>query len=188
MSKTMPTILTLVTVALGTLPAAATEEKVDPTKMTCEAFVTLADEEQPRIMAWLDGYSRSGKPATAVPVAVKKQVEVIKAACLETPKQSLWQKIRAKLPGGSKQTVPDPAKMTCEEFVQLDKEVQPEVAYWLDGYNQGAEQGGMKTAGTKAEGGVGAPLVALDRDVVLMVNECREAPKQSLWEKIKSKF
>lgn len=188
MSKTMPMIAVLLTIAMSTGPAAATEEKIDPTKMTCEAFVALAKDEQPRVLAWLDGYARAGRPATAVPVAIDKEVKVIAAACRETPQQSLWQKMRATRPGGSKETVPDPAKMTCEEFVKLGRQVQSEVAYWLDGYNQGAEQGGMETAGTKTEGGIGAPLVALDRDVVLMVKECREAPKEAVWEKIKSKF
>jgi len=184
----MPMITMLLTIAISTRPAAATGEKVDPTKMTCEAFVALAQAEQPRVLAWLDGYARAGRPATAVPVAIEKEVDVIAAACRETPKQSLWQKVRAKLPGGSKQTVSDPAKMTCEEFVKLGRQVQPEVAYWLDGYNQGAEQGGTDTAGTKREGGVGVPLVALDRDVALMVKECREAPQESLWERIKTRF
>lgn len=174
--------------ALSALPATATEERVDPTKMTCEAFVALPAAEQSRVLTWLDGYARAGKPATAVPVAIRRQVAILRAACSEAPKQALAQRVRATFTAGSKRTVRDPAKMTCAEFAKLDREIQSEVAYWLDGYNQGAEQGGLETAGTKSEGGIGAPLVALDRDIVPIANACREALEHPLWEKIKGKL
>jgi len=181
MSRTILTIGLLVMGVATTVRAAGTGKKVDPTKMTCEEFVALGQDAKPRVVAWLDGYSEAGK-ATKEEVAVlpvSSDVAVVVATCTETPKQSLWDKIRAKLPGGKK-TVPDPTKMTCEEFVGLEKDIQPEVAYWLDGYTKGAK-GGKTETGAAGE-------VALDSDVLVVVEECRNAPKASLWEKIKKKL
>jgi hypothetical protein len=67
--------------------------------------------------------------------------------------------------------------MTCQEFVDLDKTTRPEVAYWLDGYN---------AATRTTESVVGQVDLERDTDVVLV--ECKQAPKESLWTKIKSKF
>jgi acid stress chaperone HdeA len=187
MSKTT-LVAGTVLAAMACAPAVATEERVDPTKMTCEAFVALTEEAQPRVLAWLDGYSRAGRPPSAVPVALREDAAIIRSACRQTPKQSVRQKMRAQPPGG-KETVPDPARMTCAEFLGLAADVQPEVVYWLDGYNAGAEQGGAETAGTKGGGVTGTPvLVALDHDVAFMVKDCRETPTLSLWETTKSKL
>jgi hypothetical protein len=178
-------MLALFAMAAGTVAVAATEARMVPTRMTSEAFLALPHDARPRIVAWLDGYARAGKPATAVPVALRKQVAVLDTACAETPQQSLWQRLRAKLLSGSKTTVSDPSKMTCADFLKLRAHIQPEVLYWLDGYNRGAERGGLETAGTK--GGLDGPLVALDRDVAGVVRECRDAPTQGLWEKVEDR-
>jgi HdeA/HdeB family protein len=73
---------------------------------------------------------------TVVPIVAKEQVEFIRQECLGEPKQSLWEKIRAKLPGGRKADT-EPAKMTCQQFVELGEEAQPAVAYYLHGYGGG---------------------------------------------------
>jgi len=189
MARTILTIGALVIGVAATVHG-ATGKKVDPTKMTCAEFVALTEEAQPRVVAWLDGYSSGAKAKPeAVPVVVKREIAHIVEECTETPKQSLWDKIRGKLPGGKK-TVANPAKMTCEEFVALEKPAQPEVAYWMDGYNEGAQKGQPETKGAKAADGeaTGAADVALDADVVAVVEECRVEPKQALSDEIKKKF
>lgn len=178
--------LALLVVAAGAAGVGATEERTDPSRMTCEAFLALPHGARPRVVAWLDGYARAGRPATAVAVALRQQVAVLDVACAAAPQQSVWQRLRAAILRGSKTTVSDPSRMTCAEFVKLRANVQPEVVYWLDGYNRGAEQGGMETAGTK--GGLAGPLVALDHDVAALARECREAPTRPLWEKVEGKL
>ncbi|HEX5065845.1 MAG TPA: HdeA/HdeB family chaperone, partial [Myxococcota bacterium] len=59
----------------------------------------------------------------------------------------------------------------------LDSEIQPEVAYWLAGYNAAAKTD-VATAGE----------VDLETDTAVLIQECKPAPKASLWEKIKKKF
>jgi hypothetical protein len=67
--------------------------------------------------------------------------------------------------------------MTCEEFVSLSKDVQPEVAYFLDGYSR-KDNTDVAIAGE----------IDLERDTAVFVELCKPAPKESLWQKIKAKF
>jgi hypothetical protein len=67
--------------------------------------------------------------------------------------------------------------MTCEEFMAVGTEDQPEVAYFLAGYNRA----------TKTEVGA-AGEVDLERDVAVLVEDCKPTPKESLWSKIKKHF
>jgi hypothetical protein len=41
-------------------PTAPTSFKLDPRKTTCAEFVGLGETIQPRVIAWMDGYSRAG--------------------------------------------------------------------------------------------------------------------------------
>jgi hypothetical protein len=146
-----------------------------PPTMTCEEFLSLSDSLKPRAVAWMDGYS-AGKTKLAVgEVDVDRQMDSLIVLCQQTPKQSFWDRIRAKLPGGRKKI--QPTKMTCQEFIDLDQTAQPEAAYWLDGYD----------AATRTDVSV-AGEVDLERDVNVVLVECKQAPKESLWQKIKSKF
>jgi acid stress chaperone HdeA len=95
-------------------------------------------------------------------------------ACKQDPKKTLWDKIRAHLPGGKKVK---PAKMTCQEYVDLSETERPELVYWAQGYEKGPK--GAKVQ----EDAVGE--VDLDRDVAVILKECKQAPKVSLWAKIK---
>jgi|ERR1700719_1398511 hypothetical protein len=69
-----------------------------------------------------------------------------------------------------------PETMTCAEFLVLDKDVQPRVVYWLDGYSQGG------TAKTEIV------VHSFDRPVTVIVEECKKTPKDNLWQKIKKFF
>lgn len=160
-------------VASSVVPAEA-KRKADPTKMTCEEFLAVGESVQPRIVAWLDGYSKGGKlkEEDVGEVDVDRQMAVLVVACKEDPKKNLWDKIRDRLPGGRKKV--KPTKMTCQEFVELEQTVQPELVYWADGYDK---------ARKVKEGVVGE--VDLERDVAVVVVDCKPAPKESLWARMK---
>ena len=171
----MKRIFIVVLVALGVaVPAAAA--KKNHTKMTCEEFAAQTPEAQTRIAAFLDGYTKGGKQVdAATEVDVNRQLDTLVISCQQEPKATLWDKFKAKMPFGSKKV--KPVKMTCEEFMALGEDVQPEVAYWLAGYNA------AKKTDVTASG-----EVDLETDTAVLLQECKPAPKASLWEKIKKKF
>ena len=70
-----------------------------------------------------------------------------------------------------------PAKMTCEEYVMLDDVVKPKVVYWAEGFNKKG----------KAQDAV-VDIAATDNLVPILVDECKQTPKASFWEKIKKHF
>jgi hypothetical protein len=70
-----------------------------------------------------------------------------------------------------------PEKMTCEEFLVLDDTIKPKVVYWAEGFNH---------KGQAADAVV--DIEATDKLVPTLVMECKEAPKATLWEKIKKHF
>ena len=159
----------------GVAVPAAAAHKVNPTKMTCAEFLALGEDVQPRVVAWLDGYSKGGtlKAQDVGEVDIDRQMEVLIVACRQDPKPTFWDKVRAHLPGGSKKV--QPTKMSCQEFIDLSQTERPEVAYWLDGYNHGVQR---DTVGE----------VDLQRDVAVIAVECTPAPKESLWAKVKQHF
>ena len=169
------TLLLLPVLAIGlTLsPAPAAAKKANLPKMTCEEFLGLSEDVQPRAVAWLDGYSKGGtlKEQDIGEVDVDRQMAVLVVACKEDPKKTLWDKVRAHLPGGKKVK---PTKMTCQEYVDLEQSVRPELVYWADGYAKGTKV---------KEDDVGE--VDLERDVAVVYEDCKQAPKESLWAKIK---
>ena len=115
-------------------PAAASAKK-DPTKITCEEFAAQTPEGQSRITAYLDGYSKRGKKVEDIgDVDVQRQLDVLVVSCVQNPKVTFWDKVKMHMPGGKKKV--KPVKMTCEEFLSLSSDVQPEVAYWLAGLQQ----------------------------------------------------
>lgn len=154
----------------------AEAKKVDATKITCEEFSAQTPEDQESITAFLHGYSKTGVEEDALgEVEVDRVLDLTVIGCVEEPKATFWDKLRAKLPGGSKKV--KPVKMTCEEFVSLSKDVQPEVAYFLDGYSR-KDNTDVAIAGE----------IDLERDTAVFVELCKPAPKESLWQKIKAKF
>ena len=67
--------------------------------------------------------------------------------------------------------------MQCDDFVGLESDVQPELYYYLDGYDR-ARRTQTVVAGE----------VDLEQDYRTFVQVCKQAPKESLWEKIKAHF
>ena len=168
----------LVAVALGVAIAGSAEaKKHNLPKMTCEEFLALGDSLQPRAVAWLDGYSKGGKlkEEDVGEVDIDRETEVLVVSCKEDPKKTLWQKIEEKMPGGSKKV--KPVKMTCEDFVALSESERPELYYWAKGYNRGSK--------TKEDV---SGEVDLEKDTAVVYQECKVAPKESFWAKVKKHF
>jgi len=176
MSRTS-SLLCAAAIAVATSALAPPADAASPPTMTCAEFLSLKESIQPRAVAWLDGYSAAGKlkEADIGEVDVDRQTADLVVVCKQDPKVTFWDKIRAHLPGGKKKV--KPTKMTCEEFVALDDTVQPEAVYWAEGYN----------AALKAKEGVAAE-VDLERDINVVVVECKQAPKESFWDKVKKVF
>jgi hypothetical protein len=66
-------------------------------------------------------------------------------------------------------------EITCEEFLSLNPNDQQRIAYWVDGYAQ-----------AKGEAEVGSvAFVKFGRPIGALVDDCKAAPKETLWQKIK---
>ena len=169
-------LFVLVPVLAIALGGNANAKKVDATKLTCAEFSAQTPEDQESITAFLHGYSKTGVEEDALgEIEVDRVLDVTVIGCVEEPKATFWDKLKAKFPGGSKKV--KPVKMTCDEFMALGKDVQPEVAYFLDGYSRKGKTD-VAMAGE----------VDLERDTAVFVEICKPAPKESLWAKIKSKL
>lgn len=159
----------------ATPPPSGSRFTLDPKKTTCAEFVALGSDVQPRLVAWADGYSRAGKlkEQDVGVVDVARQMDVLVVACEQAPTESFWDKVKAHMPGGSKQVKPVP--MTCEEYANLTESEQAEVAYFADGYRRGVAQNDVAA-------------VDLQRDTETIVVACKPTPKESVWSKIKNAF
>jgi hypothetical protein len=81
----------------------------------------------------------------------------------------------AKADKGGKKTLP--AKMSCEEFVALDEVERPKVVYWAVGYDK-----------TGKPEDAGFDIQASDSLVPVLIEECKNAPKDSFWKRAKARF
>jgi len=66
-------------------------------------------------------------------------------------------------------------QITCEEFLAMKPDDQQHIAYWVDGYQTAK---GEAAVGVVAFDKFGKPIGAL-------VDECKMAPKETLWQKLK---
>jgi acid stress chaperone HdeA len=66
-------------------------------------------------------------------------------------------------------------QITCEEFLAMKSDEQQHIAYWVDGYQTAK---GDAAVGVVAFDKFGKPIGAL-------VDECKTAPKETLWQKLK---
>jgi len=69
------------------------------------------------------------------------------------------------------------AKMTCEDFVGLDESFQPKAVYWAVAY------GSKGQPEAEAAGVDGIETLA-----PYVVEECKKAPKESFWQKVKAEW
>jgi HdeA/HdeB family protein len=67
-----------------------------PAKMTCEEFVALEDVAKPKVVYWAEGFNKDGKATDAVVDIdeTDRLVPTLISECKETPKLTLWQKIK----------------------------------------------------------------------------------------------
>jgi hypothetical protein len=174
--EVMKSLVTAALVSLVLLPAVShAGSKKDPVTITCEEFASATPEAQSRVAAYLDGYSKGGKKIEDIDeIDTDRDLDTLVVSCTQQPKLSFWQKIEMKLPGGKKHVkIP----MTCEDFLALGSDDQPEAAYYLAGYNR-ATKTTVDAAGE----------IDLEQDVAVLVQECKPAPKESLWARIKKHF
>lgn len=69
------------------------------------------------------------------------------------------------------------AKLTCEDFVGLDERFQPKAIYWAAAYGKNGEP----------EGDI-LDVEGIETVVPVIVAECRKAPKESFWGRVKAEF
>jgi HdeA/HdeB family len=156
---------------LAASPAAA--KKAKPRKMTCQEFVALDDDEQPSVVAYLDGYAEGGKGEEEIgALDVDRQIGEVVQSCKTTPHEGLAQKLLMHLPGGKK--LIKPAKMTCEEYASVDASKQPLLYYFAAGYDHATK----KVTEDAGE-------VDLDTTAWNVTEDCKTAPKESVWAKLK---
>ena len=170
--------LCLVSIALaGQLAVAgqAFAKKADPTKKTCEEYLSRSESEKPAAAAFLEGWSKGRKRVEIGEVGLDRDVTTLIASCKETPKESLWRRFEKHVPVLKKHVTP--IEMQCEDVVGLESDVQPELYYYLDGYDRAS----------RAQTGV-AGEIDLEQDYAAFVQVCKQAPKESLWAKIKARF
>lgn len=69
------------------------------------------------------------------------------------------------------------AKMTCEDFVGLDESFQPQAVYWAVAYGKNGEP---EAETVDVEG--------VETVIPFVIAECKKAPKESFWQKVKAEF
>ena len=69
------------------------------------------------------------------------------------------------------------AKMTCEDFVGLEESFQPKAVYWAVAYGKGGQP---EAEAVDVEG--------VESVVPVVVEECKKAPKESFWQKVKAEM
>jgi acid stress chaperone HdeA len=69
------------------------------------------------------------------------------------------------------------AKMTCEDFVGLDESFQPQAVYWAVAYGS---HGQPEAEVLDVEG--------VETVIPFVVEECKKAPKESFWQKVKAEL
>jgi acid stress chaperone HdeA len=155
--------------------AEAAAKKADPTKMTCDEYLSLSESQQPVAAAFLEGWSQGKKQVDVGEVGLDRDVTTLVASCKETPKESLWRRFEKHVPVLKKHV--KPIQMTCEDFVGLESDLQPELYYYLDGYDRA----------TKTQTDV-AGEVDLEQDYATFIQVCKQAPKESFWTRLKAHF
>lgn len=98
LTRTFAVLAAVALAALGIGSAAhatTTAKKVKPKQITCEEFLALGTEAQPRVVYWLEGFSKSGRlEDTEIDVdALERPIAMVVTECHKTPKATLLEKI-----------------------------------------------------------------------------------------------
>ncbi len=171
-------ILYVVSIGLAfqlALSGGASAKKADPSKMTCDAYLLLDDDEQVATAAFLDGWKHGKQQEEIGEVGVERDVSALIVSCKETPKESLWRRFEKHVPVLKRRV--KPIEMKCEDYVGLQPDVQQELFAYSDGYDRG----------TRTQTDV-AGEIDVEQDYLTFVQVCKQAPKESLWAKLKAHF
>jgi len=180
-----PWTISLLVLTLAVTAGAAEKDRVDATQVRCGDFATRSREQQRRLLAFLEGYARRDIAASQIgEIQVGGQTAGLDSACAREPEATVWSKVRENMgdessgnpertgrietgPGEEKTSPPraKPLELTCEEFNRLETKRQPEVLFWLDGYDRTD----------------GSAVVDLERGLGGYESACRASPRQSLW-------
>jgi acid stress chaperone HdeA len=93
-------------------------------------------------------------------------IGVVAAVLVAAPTIAVGQSDGAKKPLG---------KITCEDFLGFEDSFKPKMVYWAAAYAQG---GKPESAGVHVAG--------IEKMVPAVIENCKKAPKDSFWEKIKA--
>lgn len=66
-------------------------------------------------------------------------------------------------------------KMTCEDFLRFKDSIKPKAVYWAVARSQ---SGKPESAGIHVE--------AIEKIIPVIIKDCKKAPKESFWKKIKA--
>jgi HdeA/HdeB family len=173
MSRRFLALVAIAAICQFGLAGAAFAKKTDPSRMSCEEYLSLDTGEQTTAAAFVEGWSHGKKHEEIGEVGVDRDVTTLVASCKEIPKESLARRFEKHVPVLKKHV--KPIEMKCEDFVGLESDVQPELYYYLDGYNR-ATHTATDVAGE----------VDLEQDYQAFVQVCKQAPKESFWSKLKA--
>ena len=67
--------------------------------------------------------------------------------------------------------------MTCEDFLGIEDSIKPKMVYWAVAYGKG---GKPQSAILDVE--------ATEKVIPVLIDECKQAPKASFWQKMKAEF
>jgi acid stress chaperone HdeA len=95
-------------------------------------------------------------------------IGVVTAALLAGATLAVAQSSSAKKPLG---------KMTCEDFLGIEDSIKPKMVYWAVAYGKGG----------KPERAV-IDVEATEKVIPVLIDECKKAPKESFWQKMKAEF
>jgi acid stress chaperone HdeA len=74
--------------------ASAATKPVQPSRMTCQEFLSLDQVQQPKIIYWTQGANPKGGSKGVVDIAtVDSLIPVVVEQCKSSPRASLWSKI-----------------------------------------------------------------------------------------------
>ena len=79
----------------ATGPAMAAKKKV--TEITCEEFLALGSDVQPRVVYWIEGFNRKGIPeeVTIDLGQFEQPVDALITSCQNEPQVKLWPQVTA---------------------------------------------------------------------------------------------
>jgi hypothetical protein len=161
------------------------------TMLTCEAFVALAEVEKPKVVYLSEALDRKGNPeGMVIDVAMTDRlVPVSVETCKKDPKQTLASAVRSAKASETKAMVkpnakpttasksPEPAKMTCKEFLAVEDVVQPNLVFWVEGIHRRGKPDEMVV-----------DVARTDRLVPVVVDVCKSKPTASFWQTVKDEL